>query len=196
MNTSFSYVSVPLILLGVLSCGSLLGAAETREIACEADLVFPKRICVVPFQDGQPHGTCKAYDREKRLILTEEYVNGRVEGKRVCYYPSGEKFSEMTFVNGLAEGETTTWYENGTVASIDHMLEGVPHGIQTLYYRNGKKSVETPHDKGVTHGTCRHYLPDGRLFGVSTFADSVEVGKRVIIEPTAEEYQQVLDAGK
>ncbi len=102
----------------------------------------------------------------------------------------------MTFVNGLAEGKTTTWYENGTVASTDTMEQGLPHGIQTLYYRNGKKSTETPHDHAVAHGTCRHYLPDGRLFGLSTYADGVELGKQVIIEPTAGEFQQLLDAGK
>jgi hypothetical protein len=143
-----------------------------------------------------PHGICRAYDDQQRLILTEEYVNGRMEGKRVCYYPSGKKFSEMNFRGGLAEGKSTTWYEDGTIASTDHMDQGLPHGIQTLYFGSGRKSTETPHVHAVAHGTCRHYLPDGRLFGLSTFQDGVEISKQVIIEPTAQEYQEILEAGQ
>lgn len=196
MKTFSRHLRTGLILWSAALFGSMGDAAETREVSLEADVFFPKRRCVVEFEDGVPHGVCRAYDDQNRLILTEEYVKGRVEGKRVCYYPSGKKFSEMTFVNGLGEGETTTWYEDGTVASTDHMHRGLPHGLQTLYYRNGKKSVETPHVNAVTHGTCRHYLPDGRLFGLSTFAKGVEVRKQVMIEPTAQEYREILAAGK
>jgi hypothetical protein len=196
MKTTSCHVRTGIILWGAVLFVSVANAAETREVALDADVFFPKRRCVVELKAGVPHGICRAYDDQKRLILTEEYVNGRVEGKRICYYPSGKKFSEMSFVNGLGEGATTTWYENGTVASTDHMRRGQPHGVQTLYYPSGKKSVETPHVMTVTHGTCRHYLPDGRLFGLSTFADGVEVGKRVIIEPTAREYREIVEAGK
>lgn len=190
------HLCLGLILCGAVSFNSIMNAAETRELTAEADVFFPKRRCVAEFKGDVPHGVCRAYDDEKRLILTEEYVNGRVEGKRTCYYPSGKKFSEMTFKNGLGEGKTTTWYEDGTVASTDHMEQGLPHGVQTLYFRSGKKSSETPHVRAVAHGTCRHYLPDGRLFGLSTFADGVETSKQVIIEPTRQEYEQILEAGK
>ncbi len=185
-----------LILSGAVSFGSTILAAETREIDVEADFLFPKRKCIVEFKEGMPQGTLRAYDDQKRLILIEDYVNGRVEGKRVCYYPSGKKFSEMSFINGLAEGKTTTWYEDGTVASTDDMDRGLPNGMQTLYYRNGNKFVETPHIHAVTHGTCRHYLPDGRLFGLSTFKDGVEINKQVFIEPSAREYREILDTSK
>jgi hypothetical protein len=178
-------------------CYSLIGtAAETRELSLEADSLFPKRRCVVEFQDGIPHGICRANDERGRLILTEAYANGKVHGKRICYYPNGQKFSEMNFENGLAEGETTTWFENGTIASIDHMHRGVPHGLQTLYFSNGSPSCETPHVNGVAHGTCSHYLPDSRRFGISTFSHGMETGQRVLIEPTAGEYQQILERGK
>jgi hypothetical protein len=190
MKAIFFHLCVTVVFAAVVN------GAERRELLCEADGIFPKRLCVAEFKDGVPHGVCRCYDDQKRLILTEDYVNGRVEGQRVCYYPSGKKFSEMTFRNGLAEGKTTTWYEDGTVASTDFMEQGLPHGIQTLYYRNGKKSTETPHIRAATHGTCRHYLPDGRLFGLSTFEDGVEINKQVIIEPSAREYREIVEAGK
>jgi antitoxin component YwqK of YwqJK toxin-antitoxin module len=196
MKTFNAHMILGLLLCGVVAGCSMTSAAETKEIACEADAVFPKRRCVVDIENGEPNGTCRAYDDQDRLILTEDYVNGRVHGKRICYYPSGKKFSEMTFENGLSEGETKTWYEDGTVASVDHMRRGLPNGNQTLYFRNGNKSVETPHVDAVAHGTCRHYLPDDRLFGLSTFQDGVETGKQVIIEPTAKEYGEILEAGK
>ena len=68
--------------------------AETRERHCEADQVFPERKCVVEFRDGVPHGTCRADDDTGRLILTEEYVRGQVQGKRICYDPSGKKVQQ------------------------------------------------------------------------------------------------------
>jgi len=187
---------VGLILCGIILLGSINHAAETREVVAEPDVFFPKRRCVIELKEGVPHGACRAYDSQGRLILTESYVNGRVEGKRVCYYPSGRKFSEMTFQNGLAQGKTTTWYEDGTVASTDQMDQGLPHGVQTLYYRSGKKLTETPHVHAVTNGTCRHFLPDGRLYGLSTFRDGVEVSQQIIIEPSAREYHEIVDAGK
>lgn len=196
MKTFSRPLYAAILVCGGALCVSLASAAETREVSLDADVFFPKRRCVIELKNDVPHGVCRAYDDQKRLILTENYVNGRVEGKRHCYYPSGKKFSEMTFVNGLAEGRTTTWYDDGSVASTDHMRRGLPNGLQTLYFRNGKKSVETPHVNAVAHGTCRHYLPDGRLFGLSTFEDGVEIRKQVIIEPTAAEYFEIVEAGK
>ncbi len=196
MKTSSFRLCVGLILYGAVSFASPINASEMRELTVEADLFFPKRRCVAEFNEGVPHGPCRAYDDQNRLIVTEEYVNGRVEGKRGCYYPNGKKFSEMNFKGGLAEGKTTTWYADGAIASTDHMDQGLPHGIQTLYFRSGKKSTETPHVHAVVHRTCRHYLPDGRLFGLSTFEDGVEISKQVIIEPTAREYQDILKAGR
>jgi hypothetical protein len=185
-----------LALLGLVSLFSNRVAAETRELDCPADQVFPKRKCVVPYENGVPHGQCKAFDDQGRLILTEDYVNGKVHGQRVCYYPSGKKFSEMKFVDGLAEGTTTSWYENGNVRMTDEMHLGLPHGVQTSFFSNGNKSSETPHVNAVTHGTCKHYLPDGRLFGLSTFEDGVETGKQIIIEPTASEYLTIVEDSK
>ena len=106
------YVRKMKLMLGLFICVSTSTlssslSAETRELFCDADQVFPKRKCLAEFEDGVPHGTCRAFDDKGRLILTEDYVHGKVQGKRVCYYPSGKRFSEMTFVNGLAEGETT-----------------------------------------------------------------------------------------
>lgn len=59
-----------------------------------------------------------------------------------------------------------------------------------------KKRTETPNVNAVVHGTCRHYLPSGKLFGLSTFEDGVEIRKQIIIEPNAGEYKTIVDAGQ
>lgn len=189
-------LAITIALLGSLSFSSLNHAADTRELQCEADQNFPKRRCVVDFVEGQPHGKLKAFDDKDRLIVEEDYVHGKVHGKRICYYPSGKKFSEMTFVDGLAEGPTTGWYENGNIRMTDEMSQGLPNGLQIQYFSDGTKASETPTVNAVRHGTCKHYLPNGQLFGYSQFENGVEIGRQILIEPTASDYHTIVEHSK
>ena len=62
------------------------------------------------FSDGQP----------KRTGIC---INGRLNGKLVNYYPSGEKAIEYNYVNGWPEGDIVVWTGGSPTTIKDTTLE-------------------------------------------------------------------------
>jgi hypothetical protein len=153
----------------------------------EANDYFPRRKVVATYVKDQPQGEVKFYDAQDRLIGVEHYNQGMLHGKRVCYYPSGKKFSETTFQNGAAHGASTTWFENGKVASTVEFVNGEITGKSVTYFSNGNKSVVSDMVNGVRHGESTHFRPDGQPFAAVDWVNGVEVNRQVVLEVTQQD---------
>lgn len=146
-------------------------AGDVRETTHDADDLFPKTRRLTPHVDGKPHGLVKAYDAKDRLVFTEHYVRGELNGDRTAYRPDGTKFSVMPFVNGKFHGPSTGWFPDGTVSATFEWKEGKPHGTVTLYYRTGKVREVTRYVEGKLHGPYVKYTPDGEVWRVGEAAN-------------------------
>ena len=154
------------------------------------------RTCEFTVVDGFQEGTCRAHDAAGRLIFVQEFVQGRLHGDRVMYYPSGRRFGRCRFVDGVAEGIDTTWFENGRVAALVTFTHGRLHGSQATYFKSGGKCVEYTAVNGVAAGERRHYLFDGRLFAVTQWTADQMTSQNVLIQPTPRDIEALADREK
>lgn len=61
-------------------------------------------------------GEWKYYHEDSEKIMTSEfYVNGKLNGVRKVYYPTGTIAEEATYKNGIKEGNYKKYAENGIV---------------------------------------------------------------------------------
>lgn len=61
-------------------------------------------------------GEWKFYNEgTEKLISTETYVNGKINGVKKVYFPGGKVAEEVTYVNGIMEGPYKQYNEKGTV---------------------------------------------------------------------------------
>lgn len=61
-------------------------------------------------------GVWKYYHFESKALMTEEnYVKGKLEGKRTVFYTDSKPAEEAFYVNGLKQGSYKKWANNGVV---------------------------------------------------------------------------------
>lgn len=86
----------------------------------------------------------KTYNPIKNFPLGNSYKetlkNGRLHGKKTCYYPKfGFSFfdkvsSEQEYVEGIEEGPYTEWYENGEKKVEGQYSKGLMNGVFLYYF--------------------------------------------------------------
>lgn len=63
--------------------------------------------------------TGKEYRWQKNILVSEtNYINGKENGIRKSYYPSGNIASLQAIVDDLLQGESIEYYENGKIKSV------------------------------------------------------------------------------
>jgi hypothetical protein len=162
----------------------------------DEDEFFPRRYCVVPLLDGKPHGECRGYDEQGRLIVVEHHQRGHLHGQQTCYYPSGKKQRVMSFENGRPVGTVTTWFDGGSIAGTSKLAGGQFHGTCVAYFRKGSKFLEFEVAEGVPHGKRLHYRPDGRVFGVTTWENGRQVGEQLLLDVTPHDLKIIQEASR
>ena len=88
-------------------------------------------------------------------------------------------------------GISRLWFENGQVAQEIPYQDGVSHGKMAQYYSNGQQSQVGMIVRGKAQGPRKHYLPDGRLYGVSTLVDGQVTANSVQLQISEQDYLQV-----
>ena len=90
---------------------------------------------------GNPYtGSCLVYDGElKTKIGLEEYVNGKLEGINIGYYPDGAVEYIGYRSNGEINGDFVKFHQNGEIAIKGQFSDGLYIG--TFYYYNEKGEI-------------------------------------------------------
>ena len=128
------------------------------------------------FKNGIPQGTVKTYDKQGRLIASEEYKNGKRDGKielfnsegiievqafykggkkhgkRTFYYETGEPMHEENFNNGLLEGERKTFAKNGSLLIVENYKNNLLSGKKIFYSENGQPNKIEIYEEGKLLG--------------------------------------------
>ena len=100
-----------------------------------------KKMAEGDFVDQKKEGKWKYFSEEdEKLILEENYKNGKLNGEAVTYYhDSGKPFEILEYKNGVKDGE---WMK---------------------YFPEGQLMTETFYKNGVLEGTFVNYTPEGKL---------------------------------
>ena len=112
-------------------------------------------------------GQWKYYHKSSKTIMTlENYRNGKLEGMRTVYYPSGKIVDETIYKNGLKEGVYKKYSENGIV-------------LENSFFKNGEYEGEAiykdPNDLVVAKGKFKNGKKVGKWqFFINGKLDSEE----------------------
>lgn len=88
----------------------------------------------------QYEGEWKYYHENSPQIMTiEHYVNGKLNGLRTVYYPSGKIAEETNYKNGKKEGSYKNYAENGIVFEESNYKNGEYEGM--AIFRNAQNVV-------------------------------------------------------
>ena len=84
------------------------------------------------------------YDSDKNQKACKlSYENGKMHGKTMCWYKSGEKMAEVFYKLGEKDGMDIMWYENGQKSSVKSWKDGKYDGVITYWDKNGKMTSKT-----------------------------------------------------
>ncbi len=95
--------------------------------------------------------------KEGVLISETQFLNGKENGMRTSFYPSGKICSEYSLKDGLLQGKSIEYFENGQIKTVRNYY------TPTNSYSQSSKNVDWSYT----------YMPNGTLIG-KTFYDSTE----------------------
>jgi antitoxin component YwqK of YwqJK toxin-antitoxin module/Tfp pilus assembly protein PilF len=134
---------------------------------------------------GQVTGKYYAFDYHGNIIAEENrYINGKLTGKRIEYYPDGKKHNVMSFDNGRLTGiecyDTAgklvykateqdsafyfkSFYPDGILNLEGNIVKGQREGKWKQYTPAGVLKEEMNYFNGMFNGLQRTYYPHGQV---------------------------------
>jgi antitoxin component YwqK of YwqJK toxin-antitoxin module len=97
------------------------------------------------------------------LKRTEEWVDGRRDGRSVSWYESGQVNEERTYAAGRKQGRHLGWYADGTRRFDDVFELGLLRGQALEWYPDGTPYRDFTYDAGQESGRQRMWNVDGSL---------------------------------
>jgi antitoxin component YwqK of YwqJK toxin-antitoxin module len=123
-------------------------------------------------------GQWKYYHKASKTIMTlENYKNGKLNGVRTVYYPSGKIVDETIYKNGLKEGVYKKYSEKGIV-------------LESSFFKNGEYEGESvykdPNDLVIAKGKFKSGKKIGKwqffINGELTSEENMDKPKRPLLK--------------
>ena len=152
-------------------------------------------------QDDEPFsGWVKSTTPDNRLAELGYLLDGRKEGLWIEWDKNGSKESEIYWKEDRMDGKFSFWHPNGQVMTTGQTSDGEVDGEWTEYYSTGQIAAQSTNRIGhlveikvwkpdgttceeskVTggNGSFYRYLEDGRFEVKRTFADGMEISRKV-----------------
>ncbi|MFD2550364.1 toxin-antitoxin system YwqK family antitoxin [Bizionia sediminis] len=104
-------------------------------------------------------GTWKYYHSNGKQLMTLEHYNneGRLEGERLVYYPSGVVAEKSLYKNGQLHGKSAWYNEAGTLIKMYHYNMDLLHGLAQFYDNSGNLLQEGNYRNDKKHGIWKYY---------------------------------------
>ncbi len=91
--------------------------------------------------NGIRHGKLTKYFANGKQMAERNYVNNKIHGLSLNFYPTGVKAFEEQYVNGSDSGKETSYYENGKVKLIRNYNNDDLQGMQKAISPTGKETI-------------------------------------------------------
>ncbi|WP_264565098.1 toxin-antitoxin system YwqK family antitoxin [Flavobacterium sp. N3904] len=123
-------------------------------------------------------GQWKYYHKASKAIMTlENYKNGKLEGTRTVYYPSGKIVDETIYKNGIKEGAYKKYSEKGIV-------------LESTFFKNGEYDGQAiykdPNDLVIAKGLFKNGQKVGKwqffINGKLTSEENMDKPKKPLLK--------------
>lgn len=111
---------------------------------------------------GLPMGRWIQLDSHCNIIRIDTFLNGKLNGISVGYFPDGSEMLKYHYVNGLAEG-AAHWLDSDTLQIYGQFKNGKMDGEFLVYRPNGKLYIKFHRTAGVWDGEKIIYYDSGRV---------------------------------
>lgn len=108
-------------------------------------------------------GSFEYYDEQGNLETVEFYADGKLEGIRTSYYPSGKTKVFENYENGQRHGEYREYYEDSTMRAEATFVHGNIQGSAHRYSKSGKRLLEMNIDTSG-NGSMQSFYLNGDLY--------------------------------
>ena len=132
----------------------------------------------IPYVNGKMHGTIKIYNKDEKLIQTDEMYFGMKNGLVTTFNTKGEIIGIMPYKNDLLNGKAEYYPTHDGkpeqpfgVKQVTDYKYGKREGLSLVYHANGKIRQETQYKDNKENGYDRLYDTQGNILMDSTFKD-------------------------
>lgn len=94
------------------------------------------------FINGKEEGKDICYFKDGSISLRRYYKNGELDGNYERFYANGRQAESCEYEKGELNGRSVSWYENGQIRDVNNYENGLRKGWQKTYLENGELLYE------------------------------------------------------
>jgi len=124
------------------------------------------------------------YNGQEKSKETATYKNGRLEGRRVAYFPNGREFIIENFEANRLDGRREVYFENSILSSEENYKKGLLNGARILYYPSGAVWYKEFYINSQLEGERMSYYPKGELYLKENYKHGLLEGAKIVYDKT------------
>ena len=119
--------------------------------------------------DKKKDSTWLSFNDRKEIMSKENYLNGKLNGENIVYYPSDplkgkvKRYEITNYEAGLKQGKWFQLYSTGKVKAEGVYKDGNFDGNVRWFFSSGKVEMEGYYKHAVKYGYWKYYENDGAL---------------------------------
>ena len=126
---------------------------------------------------GKKEGISIAFDRRNRILLTEYYKNGVLDGQAINYSSYNEyPLTEINYSKGKKNGPSKIFYDNGKLQEDATYKEDLKDGVARWFNRTGKLMAEYHYENGMFEGAQKTFYENDTLQSIATYLHNLYSG--------------------
>ncbi|MCO5230588.1 MAG: hypothetical protein M9958_05490 [Chitinophagales bacterium] len=133
----------------------------------------------VNYIEGKMEGQRVLYYPNGQVEIVENYIDNQYNGPYQSFYDNGAPKQFGTFKDGQFETELKTYYTEpaGQLKESVWMSKGVENGPIKIYFQNGQLKETYSYKEGLKDGAFKEYHPNGILAAEGQYKDDFEDGE-------------------
>lgn len=112
---------------------------------------------------GERHGRFLKQDEAGNLLEEAEYQQGKLDGQRILYYPSGDTLIIESHRNGQFQGQYRTFYPGNQLKLQGDYIDNQMQGSWKMYYETGELKEEVTFVNNQENGPFVEYHKNGQI---------------------------------
>ncbi len=120
------------------------------------------------------HGRYTEWDTKGAVVYEATYVDGKLMGKAIHYFPTGQIASQEQWFNGKREGLSEAYYPNGTLKYRGMYVADKLEGEVLYFYADGKAKKREIYKEGLLDGISTRYNRKGKVIKETLYQNGLK----------------------